>query len=879
MADILVERQTHIMIGGKGGLAPLYPSDTLYPSNMLYPRDATLEELGNIVAGSMQLDEMLVDKEPVWGLFFSTKFEVKLFNIDEDLSGRYIHVYQTDRGVRTSVFTGYIESCKKDKIGDDRTLIAYDPAYYWGSTDVSKWWVDFWEAHPNGATLHDVRMHLLGTFMFPHEDVVLPNDDVVVNMNINLASGSFAAIMKMLCELSCSYPHFTRDGLLEFILFNTEAEPIDLKDRYEWNASDFEEYETSNITGVQFFDSGDQLKRTIGSADNAYGIYQNAFTYSMNTETLDAVGHVMLSYLQDFKFVPSNIKMIVGDFDINVGDYVKTEFGNFYVFKNSYSGSQLIEQTISAQGSMKLNSTAQPIDFKSVVLSEQIARIDQNVEHFYVEYTNTVQGISSRIEQTANELNFKIDSQTTSAYIITRINQNGDDGKIVSSVEIGADVIDINGIVRLLEAEEIRTVLNGETGQGEPAKFIKYTGNNIEFFEGSYDDNALKAALSYDGLDYYRNDSLIGRYTTNAYKQFPVTNLFSAIDGSTTMGGITRSYINSSSYRISGTTDIGENNYVRIPLMSRTLENGKRYRLTYSVVSGNLPSAEALQIIADSIGLPTQPYLICNLNEANKDIYFTFGAFSQTANCTFYFNIYKSGVTFDNVTLDFNLYDLTEEQTLQYGLDIQLREGEFWDVSVYDPINKINDIKLLYAKESLFNNKNHSSIDYTDGYFYALTPWEFRDIVSLKKDLYTNGNGIRYNENSEAKINVNQNDIILAIGENYLFEGGLNNVWVGSYSTSNLYLRGDTLDLTNVDKVRVSGYGDYSVYGYTGSLAGNRMYNIVSDLSRVSVVTNIVDNGDGTITWYTGNSGVGSWTNNDFHVGAFDRQAKNGIVY
>lgn len=919
MADYIVERQTHIMVATNTSTQPLYPSDTLYPADDLYPRDAELVEVNNIVAGSMQLDEMLVDKEPILGLFFSSKFECQLYDTEEDFSGRYIHVYQTENGVRRSVFTGYVDSCKRDKVGTDRTLIAYDLAYHWGSVDVSGWWNSFWELpeHENGATVRDIRNSLIGTFKFQAEDIALPNDDKVVPKTIGMHSASFASIMMMLCEISCCYPHFDRDGILRFIILDTsesqiivpqtdlpydylnngnaymfvhqfyadnyphiygetypqdvmfcqlgfyelaaeemeadfslsytvpitianleqamaeiyrQARPytgediffsdqfrvvvdlvgitdstivlrntigqfrlsadgdyeidldefvpsdficdrllihigiespdpilygnqrldyldgaliailspfklstitrnavlspvgIDLTDRYEWNNSDFEVYETNPVTGIQFFDSEDQLKYTVGSDENAYGIHKNVFLYDAGTEELEQIGQTMLNYLKDFRYTPSNVKMIVGDLSLHLGDRVSTEQGTFYIFQNAYSGSQLIEQTIKAEGTMELDSVAKPINFDSIVLAEKISRVQYNVEAFYIEYQDVTNGMKSEYRQTASEIRQEVSDKTTSAYIITKINQNGDDEKIVSSVEIGADVIDIQGIVSLLEAEEIRTVLNGDTGSEEPSKFIKYTGNSIEFFEGSYDDYDKMAELSYNGLDYYRNNSPIGRYTVSYWNGFgELTNL--AVTQNIGGGGLTVTKDGVNGITINGTSDETVSTDLTV-LQSFNVTAGKAYRFSYKMT--NMPSDAALQFIYMKDG---QPQLICNAGQISAGKFYTFRA-TTTGAFQIYMRKGKKAVTYNNTKLTFTITDVAEEAQRQYGLGIQLLEGDWWGVSKRGTDSQI--VKLFYASEDIYSDKAHTTKQYDGDTLYAFVPFEFSSLTKFK---------------------------------------------------------------------------------------------------------------------------------------------------
>ena len=978
MADYIVERQTHIMVATNTSTQPLYPSDTLYPADDLYPRDAELVEVNNIVAGSMKLDEMLVDKEPILGLFFSSKFECQLYDTEEDFSGRYIHVYQTENGVRRSVFTGYVDSCKRDKVGTDRTLIAYDLAYHWGSVDVSGWWNSFWELpeHKDGATVHDIRNSLIGTFKFQAEDIALPNDDKVVPKTIGMHSASFASIMMMLCEISCCYPHFDRDGILRFIILDTSStdsnllnltknltyagdceavalskdtfrfratseaavvgltagsfvngntwgfrpteilpigeytikiscsdasklppsgsfppivevrfhfptidvteahflfacreseqeytftipetypgvpenpdgfyvlflaqdlysyavEPIeftvslesnnsdvsssvvDLTDRYEWNNSDFEVYETNPVTGIQFFDSEDQLKYTVGSDENAYGIHKNVFLYDAGTEELEQIGQTMLNYLKDFRYTPSNVKMIVGDLGLHLGDRVSTEQGTFYIFQNAYSGSQLIEQTIKAEGTMELDSVAKPINFDSIVLAEKISRVQYNVEAFYIEYQDVTNGMKSEYRQTASEIRQEVSDKTTSAYIITKINQNGDDQKVVSSVEIGADVIDINGIVSLLEAEEIRTVLNGETGSEEPAKFIKYTGSDVEFFEGSYDDYAKMANLSYNGLDFFRNESRIGRYTVNYFNSFTLTNL--AVTQNIGGGGLTITKDGTNGITINGTSDETVSTDLAI-LQSFNVTSGKAYRFSYKATG--LPSDAALQFIYMKDG---EPQLICNANNATASLQYPIRA-TSTGVFQIYMRKGKKNVTYNNTKLTFTITDVDESKEWQYGLQVQLWDGEWFGIGnrEYDSATQqyLTYQKFMYARHDIYSDRARTNKIYDADTLYATAPFKFNYYATFESRAHFKGNPLFSSIAFIDGVNV-PNGYRLALGGDRITDPA--SLSGSSYTNkANIYSNGTTLYFDMYSDIT---YGFYFRGYYSGSF-----YNIM----------------------------------------------------
>ena len=406
--DVISRRETVILVADSDAL---FPATNLYPAEDLFPDDGGVREIKNIVAGTLKLDEFICENIPQFGKLFATKFECKIYN-EDDISGKVIHVYQQNEGVYSDIFVGKIDSCKLDKVGTDRTIVAYDDGYLIGQRDVAGWWTNFWNSRTT-ATLKQVRDSMLNYCSVNFEDVVLPNDNLQVTKTVDLSMAPMNSILKMICELNCCFPHFNRSGFMEFIMLETEPETIiDITDDYEWMHSDFEDFVTSSISGVQFFDSGMELKQTYGTSENAYPIKKNIFLYEKGAATLDAVGETMLDYLQGIHYTPASVKMILGTFDYKLGNYVHTEKGNFYIFQNSYSGSQFIEQTIKARGTEILYDSVKGFDYDEIVLNEKIGRVKQTVDSFEIEYANFKEQTNSRFEQTAESISTEVSRAT-----------------------------------------------------------------------------------------------------------------------------------------------------------------------------------------------------------------------------------------------------------------------------------------------------------------------------------------------------------------------------------------------------------------------------------------------------------------------------------
>ena len=513
---MISKRETYILIANEDGL---FPANFIYPSDDLFPVDAGMRQVSNIVAGSLKLDELIAENVPQFGQMFATKFECKVY-FEEDLSGKFIRVYQQNDGVYSDVFAGKIDSCKLDKVGTDRTLVAYDLAYEKGQQNIADWWTTFW-VNRETATLKQVRESMLDSVGLAYEDVTLPNDSLQVTKTVDITSCTMTAMLKMICELNYCFPHLDRDGYLTFIMLNTEATPIDLSNKYEWMNSTFEEYVTSEITGVQFFDSGNELKYTVGDTTNAYPIRKNIFLYEKSTEVLQSIGSELLNYLQDFNFTPAKLKMIIGDFDLQLGDYVHTEKGDFYILQNSYSGSQFIEQTITAKGSELLYGGTANFDYEEIILNEKIARVKQTVEAFEVDYrdfkegtaanfqvtsqaissevtraTTAEENLSSRITQTAEDITSEVTRATTAeGSLSSRITQNADS---ITSEVTRATQVEGSLSSRITQTSEAISseVTRATTAEGQLDSKITQTAESIslEVTNGS-DSSTIKLKL------------------------------------------------------------------------------------------------------------------------------------------------------------------------------------------------------------------------------------------------------------------------------------------------------------------------------------------------------------------------------------------------
>lgn len=389
--DTILQRETIIMVAD--GDFGLYPSTDIFPSPDLYPQG--VERVSNIVAGTMVLEKMIIDNEDFkFGQLFADRFEVTLYNVS-DLSGKYIQVYQkSNLEGYVAVFAGIIDSCKLDRLGTDRQLVAYDMAYWKRNINVAEWWEQYWNNRET-STIKALRDSLCNHVGVIFENVELPNDNISIKKNVTLTSASFGDILNMICELNCCFPHFDEEARLKFIVINTEQTPKNIDNNLEGDNSEFQEYITEKITGVNFYDSSNELKHTLGDDTNAYIVSSNILIYDKDGSELNAIGRTILDYLDDFVFTPANVKLILSDFTIQLGQKIQTSIGNFYAFKINYSGSMLVDEEIVAQGKKHLGDEMQPTNFDSIITDEKFRKVKLDIDEVSFELGQTEENLEN----------------------------------------------------------------------------------------------------------------------------------------------------------------------------------------------------------------------------------------------------------------------------------------------------------------------------------------------------------------------------------------------------------------------------------------------------------------------------------------------------
>lgn len=343
-----------------------------------------------IASGTLKLDKIIVNSELKFGELYSDKFEVEIYNIEDDLSGCPIQLFIEENNVRTVKFTGVIESSKRDRIGYSRKIIAYDWVHYHRDDDISTWWNSFWTTSRLSATIKEIRDSLISYMGFTGDSNTYVNDSITIPNNFNLYTDlKFHTIISMLCELQGTLPHIAEDGSFKFITINNTTE--DITGDYEGGNCTWEDYTTNAITGVGIYSTSDDLSQLIGTNANVYRVAGNLFALTLNASDLTTLGTNLLSAISTIQFVPNTIKMKITNFDLALGQRYNTEHGYGYVMSNAISGICMVEQTLKSVAMGENLSETVSTRNDTMIEGAKMSKFEQTIDGFQTEVSQATQ--------------------------------------------------------------------------------------------------------------------------------------------------------------------------------------------------------------------------------------------------------------------------------------------------------------------------------------------------------------------------------------------------------------------------------------------------------------------------------------------------------
>ena len=269
-------------------------------------------------------------------------------------------------------------------------------------------------------TMKEFRDSFFEYFGVMQEEVILPQDDILVEKTIDADSISGQYVITSICELNGVFGHINRNGNFEYVSLAkmTDAGTITPSISYvTYQSCEYEDFLTKTIDKVQIRQEDGDIGAISGSGDNCYIVQDNFLVYGKTPEELTIICDTLYNNIIGISYRPF-IAKVPGNPCIEVGDRIivssRTKEVESYVLQRTLTGIQSLKDTFEAKGVQeyeeKVNSSQKDIrqlKGKTNVLKrtveETISRVS-DIEKGYSEIRQTSEKVSIEVSKNTEEL-------------------------------------------------------------------------------------------------------------------------------------------------------------------------------------------------------------------------------------------------------------------------------------------------------------------------------------------------------------------------------------------------------------------------------------------------------------------------------------------
>lgn len=444
----------------------------------------------DVLSEQMTLHESICEEEQLkFGGCNASSFELTVFNLNSGIKGYEIEPVLITNKTEIPLGVFYVETIEKYAGKDYKKLTAYDKMRYF-DVDVKDWYDNL--TFP--ISVKNFRDSLCEYVGVEQNEVTLIADSIMLTKELDSSSGiNGLSLMKQICEISGVFGRMDRYGKFDYLsLESSMLLPADdlypANDLYPSAGSGdsensfniptsimyehplVEDFFTSNIDGVIIVDSeGAQVLTEYNQ--NPYYAQDNFVIIGQTHETITALANALLSKISSISYRPINSSKIKGQPYVECGDFISGEVNGYgfeaYVFQRDLTGIKALRDSFICKGKEMLENDMNGVTAQLQRLNKTTERVktsvqvtEKGLESEVKRATDAENDLSTRIEQTEQQIVLRVDSETGK---IVQVSLIGDTG---SGTEFKVDADNIN-----LSASDVINLLSGGT--------INLTGKNI----------------------------------------------------------------------------------------------------------------------------------------------------------------------------------------------------------------------------------------------------------------------------------------------------------------------------------------------------------------------------------------------------------------
>lgn len=444
----------------------------------------------DVLSEQMTLHESICEEEQLkFGGCNASSFELTVFNLNSGIKGYEIEPVLITKKTEIPLGVFYVETIEKYAGKDYKKLTAYDKMRYF-DVDVKDWY----DSLTFPISVKNFRDSLCNYVGVEQNDVTLIADNVMLTKELDSSNGiNGLSLMKQICEISGVFGRMDRYGKLDYLSLESSMllladDLFPANDLYpsagsgdsenSFNISTslmyehplVEDFFTSNIDGVIIVDSeGAQVLTEYNQ--NPYYVQDNFVIMGQTHETIMALANALLSKISSISYRPINSSKIKGQPYVECGDFISGEVNGYgfeaYVFQRDLTGIKALRDAYLCKGKEMLENDMNGVTAQLQRLNKTTERVktsvqvtEKGLESEVKRATDAESELSTRIEQTEQQIVLRVDSATGK---IVQVSLIGDTG---SGTEFKVDADNIN-----LSASDVINLLSGGT--------INLTGKNI----------------------------------------------------------------------------------------------------------------------------------------------------------------------------------------------------------------------------------------------------------------------------------------------------------------------------------------------------------------------------------------------------------------
>jgi hypothetical protein len=444
----------------------------------------------DVLSEQMTLHESICEEEQLkFGGCNASSFELTVFNLNSGIKGYEIEPVLITKKTEIPLGVFYVETIEKYAGKDYKKLTAYDKMRYF-DVDVKDWY----DSLTFPISVKNFRDSLCNYVGVEQNEATLIVDNIMLTKELDSSNGiNGLSLMKQICEISGVFGRMDRYGKLDYLsLESSMLLPADdlfpANDLYpsagsgdsenSFNISTslmyehplVEDFFTSNIDGVIIVDS-DGTQVITENNQNPYYVQDNFVIIGQTHETIMALANALLSKISSISYRPINSSKIKGQPYVECGDFISGEVNGYgfeaYVFQRDLTGIKALRDAYLCKGKEMLENDMNGVTAQLQRLNKTTERVktsvqvtEKGLESEVKRATDAESELSTRIEQTEQQIVLRVDSATGK---IVQVSLIGDTG---SGTEFKVDADNIN-----LSASDVINLLSGG--------IINLTGKNI----------------------------------------------------------------------------------------------------------------------------------------------------------------------------------------------------------------------------------------------------------------------------------------------------------------------------------------------------------------------------------------------------------------